>query len=406
MFEKTGPGTVTARVPHPLQFNKPRTTTGEIADATRREIGQHITVGWTIPADPAGSTSCSSPGRRSSSREQLFVTSLICRSQEEVFPFDELAFPSRRHRDAARERDGLQRRRRHDLAIQQETSGWACSLRYSNGKKEFTPTGAQPVEVTVGGLHAGGGLRVLFNSFGSSGSRYSPPKPQPPLEAAAAKSRQSPSKTSPPNGAIEIDVYSYTADAVIGSTRAARWAGIKPAQSATAVNSDRRSGKHDRVARAHLKQQRFGGAAQGQRRRESDRRADARHQADLPQHETPHVRGVCAERHPQAEFSRPLRHRVGEHAVEPERRQQRGERRRTPPTSSSRSDPATRSRAPARTSSEGRQPAASDRCRARGAESRPADRRRCHACARRSASSRRSGPARYGKSTSGSGASL
>ncbi len=44
--------------------------------------------------------------------------------------------------------------------------GVGLLVRYSNGKKEFTPTGAQPVEVTVGGLHAGGGLRVLFNSFG------------------------------------------------------------------------------------------------------------------------------------------------------------------------------------------------------------------------------------------------
>ena len=47
---QSGPGTVTARVPHPLQFNKPRTTTGEIADADRREFGQHIMVGWAIPA--------------------------------------------------------------------------------------------------------------------------------------------------------------------------------------------------------------------------------------------------------------------------------------------------------------------------------------------------------------------
>ena len=42
--------------------------------------------------------------------------------------------------------------------------GVGLLVRYSNGKKEFTPTGtgSQPVEVTVGGLHAGGGLRLIF----------------------------------------------------------------------------------------------------------------------------------------------------------------------------------------------------------------------------------------------------
>src|SRR5262245_31319990 len=39
IFDTTGPGDLTARVPHPLQFNKPRTTMGDIADARRTEIG-------------------------------------------------------------------------------------------------------------------------------------------------------------------------------------------------------------------------------------------------------------------------------------------------------------------------------------------------------------------------------
>jgi hypothetical protein len=50
-------------------------------------------------------------------------------------------------------------------------------VRYSAGKKEFIPTGALPVEVTAGGLHAGGGVRVLFNSFGSKRKPVPPPKP-------------------------------------------------------------------------------------------------------------------------------------------------------------------------------------------------------------------------------------
>ena len=54
VFDTTGTGTVTARVPHPLQFNKPRTTTGDISDTTRREVGQHFMVGWNISTGATG----------------------------------------------------------------------------------------------------------------------------------------------------------------------------------------------------------------------------------------------------------------------------------------------------------------------------------------------------------------
>ncbi len=175
IFDQTGAGTVTARVPHPLQFNKPRTTAGEIADANRREFGQHITVGWAIPAS-GGLDFILSGGPSFFNTQQLFVTRLNFSLQDEVFPFEELAFP------------------RADTEIQRENAigynagvdmtwrlnkriGLGLLVRYSAGKKEFIPTGALPVEVTAGGLHAGGGVRVLFNSFGSKRKPVPPPKP-------------------------------------------------------------------------------------------------------------------------------------------------------------------------------------------------------------------------------------
>ena len=106
MFDKTGAGTLTAHVPHPLQFNKPRTTTGDIADATAPEIGQHITFGWTIPA-ASGLDFLLFAGPSIFSTEQLFVKSLTLSLDKEVFPFDELAFPGRRHRNTPRERGRL-----------------------------------------------------------------------------------------------------------------------------------------------------------------------------------------------------------------------------------------------------------------------------------------------------------
>ena len=127
----------------------------------------------------AGSTSRFSAGPSIFTTEQLFVSSLSLSLDKEVFPFDELAFPAviteTLRENVVGYNAGVDMTWRLNRNI-----GLGLLLRYSNGKKAFTPTGAQPVEVTTGGLHAGGGLRVLFNSFGSRRKPVPPPKPAPP----------------------------------------------------------------------------------------------------------------------------------------------------------------------------------------------------------------------------------
>ncbi len=160
IFDKSGAGTLTARVPHPLQFNKARTTTGDVAGATRREIGQHFMFGWLVPA-ASGIDFLLFAGPSIFAAEQLFVKSLTLSLDKEVFPFDELAFPSM-ETEIVRENvvgynAGVDMTWRFSDKI-----GVGLLIRYSNGKREFTPTSTPLVDVTVGGLHAGGGLRVLF----------------------------------------------------------------------------------------------------------------------------------------------------------------------------------------------------------------------------------------------------
>ena len=94
---------------------------------------------------------------------------------------------------------------------------------------------------------------------------------------------------------------------------------------------DGRRGEDRRVVALQLKEQRLREMAGADRGRETDRAADDRHDADLPQHHPAHARRRGAERHAQPDLARPLRDRVREHAVEADRRQQRcqrGERRR------------------------------------------------------------------------------
>ena len=160
VFEKSGAGTVTARVPHPLQFNKPRTTTGDVANANRREIGQHIMFGWLIPA-AAGLDFTLFAGPSIFTTEQLFTTTLNLSLDKEVFPFDDLAFPGAQTETLKENITG------YNAGVDMtwrfiDNVGVGLLVRYSNGKKAFEPTGAPDVQVTVGGLHASGGLRLAF----------------------------------------------------------------------------------------------------------------------------------------------------------------------------------------------------------------------------------------------------
>ena len=160
--DKSGTGAVTARVPHPLQFNKPRTVTGDVPNATRREVGQHIMFGWNVRA-AGGLDFLLFAGPSIFATDQLLVKNLVLSLDNEVFPFDELAFP-RVESETLRENVGG-----YNAGVDMtwrfaRKIGAGLLVRYSEGKKEFaaTPTGSTPVNVTVGGLHAGGGLRLIF----------------------------------------------------------------------------------------------------------------------------------------------------------------------------------------------------------------------------------------------------
>ena len=63
----TGPGELTASVPHPLTFNKPRSVTGEVSTVQRREMG-YTSISDGASRQRRTSSSRHSVVRRSSSR--------------------------------------------------------------------------------------------------------------------------------------------------------------------------------------------------------------------------------------------------------------------------------------------------------------------------------------------------
>ncbi len=160
VIDSSGAGSITAEIPHPLLFNQKRTVTGEIFDVARREIASHLQVSWTTPPiDGVEFTAFGGPSIFNT--QQTYVTALTIGLDKEVYPFDTFSFAGA-STDVFRQNllgynvgvDMTYRFARH--------FGGGLLIRYASASKDFTPTGGKPFKVKAGGLHAGGGLRIIL----------------------------------------------------------------------------------------------------------------------------------------------------------------------------------------------------------------------------------------------------
>jgi len=172
-FTTNGSGSLSAEVPHPLQFNQPRSVAGTVTEIDRRETGIHIQALWTDRMTNSLDVSLFG-GPSLIQTEQVFVSNATVSLADETYPFDTLTFSAlsltkvRDSETAIGFNAGGEvmwrfftthprrpRARAHSL-------GLAGMVRYSRATKNFNPAGGQITKVEAGGLQAGGGLRVLF----------------------------------------------------------------------------------------------------------------------------------------------------------------------------------------------------------------------------------------------------
>lgn len=153
-------GTITAEVPHPLLFNQKRSVTGEVQDIARREIATHIQLSWVAPRrNDLEFTFFGGPSIFNT--QQTYVTGLTVGLDKEVYPFDTFQFAGASTALYRQNIVGFHagvdmtwRFARH--------FGGGLLFRYAGGTKNFTPTGGKPFKIEAGGLHAGGGLRIIL----------------------------------------------------------------------------------------------------------------------------------------------------------------------------------------------------------------------------------------------------
>jgi opacity protein-like surface antigen len=148
-------GEVTARIPHPFHFNQHREVSGE-AGLTRKETAIHASLLYIVPAGERFQVILGA-GPTFFQAEQSFVNDVLY-TQE--YPFDTATFNGV---DIDNESaSGIGFNASLDVAWRFSRSfGAGALVRYTQGTVPFTP-GDREVDVTVGGVQAGVGIRVIF----------------------------------------------------------------------------------------------------------------------------------------------------------------------------------------------------------------------------------------------------
>ena len=156
-FTKADSAAVQAAIPHPFFFDRPRAISGQGTGLKRTETGVHIVAAWTVAVTDRFELTFS--GGPSVFQVQQDLVQRVSYSQS--YPYDAAQFTgvtSQRIRDHAvggnAGADVTWRFSRH--------LGIGTALRYSRAAVDAGIGSSGPTSFDVGGLHAGGGLRLIF----------------------------------------------------------------------------------------------------------------------------------------------------------------------------------------------------------------------------------------------------
>jgi opacity protein-like surface antigen len=157
VFSRDDAVDVRAGLPHPFFFNRPRSVSGAPGGLERRETGVHILLGWLLPATDRVEIMITA-GPSIFKVEQDFVERV---NYTHAYPFDDAQFTG-----VATERisdNAIGFNAGADVSINLSTNvGVGLLIRYSRGTLDAPSAAGNTVSFDVGGLHAGGGLRLRF----------------------------------------------------------------------------------------------------------------------------------------------------------------------------------------------------------------------------------------------------
>lgn len=155
-FADRGTAGVAAGVPHPFHFNRPRAVEGQAQRIQRTETGVHLLLAWMTPITRRVRFMFAA-GPSWMNVEQSVVNAV---RYTEEYPFDSATFTTaeleRESRGAVGFNAGVD-----VIWVFSNNVGVGGLLRFARAKATVRPSG-RDLDLDAGGLHAGGGIRILF----------------------------------------------------------------------------------------------------------------------------------------------------------------------------------------------------------------------------------------------------
>jgi len=156
-FSKSSSATVSGSIPHPFFFNTPRALSGAVASAERNETGVHIQAAYVVSSKRIDVAIAGGPTFFNVSQD--LVGDVV---YTDVYPYDTVTFTSATVSRARATQMGFNVGA--DVGVKfSKNIGVGGVIRFSRATANLPLTGSTSgVNVDVGGVQAGGGVRFFF----------------------------------------------------------------------------------------------------------------------------------------------------------------------------------------------------------------------------------------------------
>ena len=159
-FTRSDSASTTSSFPHPFFFNQPRAVEGDATGVTRTETAVHVQAMYLVnPGGPGGRLRVVLSGGPSFfTVEQDLVTEVTI---TETFPYDTAAFASAQ---TSREKGSAPAFNvgADVMWMFNRRFGVGGLVRFARTSVDLDAPGGRTISVDVGGVYAGGGIRLLF----------------------------------------------------------------------------------------------------------------------------------------------------------------------------------------------------------------------------------------------------
>ncbi len=157
-ISSTGSGTVSATLPHPLYYDRPRTANATLADLEQKQRAIHLMALYVLPLGARVDVAVSAGPTFFSLEQDTFVNPQM---SEVGPPYGSVNLVSVTKVTTTKNKVGFNIGADATFRIMKYV-GVGGFVRYAKTDVAFTPEGGAAVTIPVGGVTAGGGLRLRF----------------------------------------------------------------------------------------------------------------------------------------------------------------------------------------------------------------------------------------------------